>query len=149
MDNSYLPKTENELESWMKDNCCNFDSYSINGNVIFEGFGIDRFGGLFIWYYIERGEKNNLKYFQSEAEIVEHAYNQIKADKWSKAHCIGFTTNKDEMRQLEDILKETGVEFFQDEIPYYGPERPVYRTFVLGCGINKTKHLKGKFRTEK
>lgn len=144
MDNSYSPKTQKELESWMKENCCNFESYSINGNAIYEGFG-----GLFIWYYTERGEKNKLKYFQSESEIIEYAFNQIKTDKWAKTHCIEFTTSKDEKQELESILKDTNVDFFQDEIPYYGLERPVYRTFVLGCDINKTKYLKLKYYEEK
>ena len=39
-DNGNIPKTEKELEEWMKANCANFNSYSINGNVIYEGFGI-------------------------------------------------------------------------------------------------------------
>jgi len=149
MDNNYLPKTEKELESWMKENCYNFENYSINGSAIYEGFGIDNFGGLFIWYYTERGEKNKLKYFQSEREIIEYAFNEIKADKWAKTHCIGFTTNEYEKRELEVILKETNIDFFQDEIPYYGLERPVYRTFVLGCDIKKTEHLKLKYYKEK
>lgn len=149
MDNNYLPKSEKELESWMKDNCYNFESYSINGNVIYEGFGIEHFGGLFIWYYTERGKKNKIKYFQSESEIIEYAFNQIKADKWAKTHCIGFTTSKDEKQELENILKNIKVDFFQDEIPYYGLERPVYRTFVLACDIKKTEHLKFKYYREK
>ncbi|KAA5533552.1 hypothetical protein F0919_13510 [Taibaiella lutea] len=149
MDNSYVPATEKELESWMKENCYNFKSYSINGNSIYEGCGIDNSGGLFIWYYTERGKRTVLKYFPSEPEIVEYAFNQIKADKWAKAHCIGFTTSKAEKQELENILKDANIEFFQDEIPYYGLERTVYRTFVLGCNINKTQHLKLKYCKEK
>jgi hypothetical protein len=37
----------------MKENCFNFEAYSINGNSIYEGFGIDRLGGLFAWYYTD------------------------------------------------------------------------------------------------
>ena len=33
-DDGNIPKTEKELEEWMKANCANFDSYSINGNAI-------------------------------------------------------------------------------------------------------------------
>ena len=149
MSNNYLPKTEKELESWMKENCYNFEGYSINGNFIYEGFGIDNFGGLFIWYYTDRGQMNKLKYFQSEPEIIEYAFNQIKDDKWAKTHCIGFTTSKEEKQNLEAILKDTSIDFFQDEIPYYGLEKPVYRTFVLGCDIKKTEHLKLKFYKER
>jgi len=148
-DNKNLPKTEKELQDWMKDNCYNFSSYSINGNSIFEGFGIDKSDGLFIWYYTERGEKSSLKYFQSENEIIEYALIQIKADKWAMTHCIGFTTDKDEKTELENILREKAIDFFQDEIPYYGMERPVYRTFVFGCDINSTHYLKEIYYKEK
>ena len=57
-DNGNIPKTEKELEEWMKANCANFNSYSINGNAIYEGFGIEIIGGTFIWYYTERGQKD-------------------------------------------------------------------------------------------
>lgn len=149
MDNNYLPKTEKELDAWMKKNCFNFDSYSINGNAIFEGFGIDRSGGLFIWYYTEKGQMSNIKYFQSESEIVKYAFDQIRSDKWAKTYCVGFTMSKNEKEELGSMLEEMSVEYFQDEIPYNGPEQPVYRTFVLGCDINKTKHLKEKYYKEK
>jgi len=145
MSEQQSPVTQEGLENWMKENCYNFNNYSINGNFIHEGFGIDKFGSLFLWYYTERGNKETLEYFQSEAEIISHALSQIKNDNWARTHCIGFTTNISEKKELEGILKNKDVEYFQDEIPYYGAGRPVYRTFVLGCAINKTKHLKDKF----
>lgn len=149
MNNTYTPQTEVELETWMKENCYNFNGYSINGNAIFEGFGIDKSGEIYNWYYTERGQKEPLKHFQSEAEIVAHAYNQIKSDKWAKTHCIGFTTSKEEKNELESLLENADIAFLQDEIPYYGPERPVYRIFVFGCDFNQTKHLKDKYHKEK
>jgi len=139
------PGTEDELERWMKENCYNFNNYSINGNFISEGFGIDRSGSLFSWYYTERGEKNILKYFQSESEIAAYAFHQIKSDKWARTHCIGFTTSIDEKSELEAILRNMGIAYFQDTIPYYGPEQPAYRTFVSGCAITQTIHLKDKY----
>jgi hypothetical protein len=149
MDSDYLPKTEIELENWMKENCFNFTSYSINGNSIYEGYGIDKSGGLYIWYYTERGQKDNLKYFKSEPEIVEYAFNEIKSDKWAKTHCIGFSTNLGKINDLKIELQKMETEFFEDKIPYYGLDRPVYRIFVLGCDIQKTEHLKVKYWTEK
>lgn len=143
------PKTEKELEQWMKENCYNLNSYSINGNVIYEGFGIDKIGGQFIWYYIERGQKNNLQYFRTEKELIEYAYVQMKSDKWAKTHCIGFTTDKDESKDLTKELHRLGIEFLQDEIPYYGPDKPVYRTFVFGCDCNKVNDLKMKYYKQK
>lgn len=149
MNSEFLPLTEIELEKWMKVNCFNFNSYSINGNSIYEGLGIDKSGGLYIWYYTERGQRDNLKYFKSEAEIVEYAYNQIKSDKWAKTHCIGFSTDKTKIGELKSELEKMNTEFFEDEIPYYGINKPVYRIFVLGCDIQKTEHLKEKYWTEK
>lgn len=142
------PDTIVALEKWMIENCFNFDSYSINGNSIYEGCGIDKFGGLFIWYYTERGQRETLKYFRTEKEIVEFAFNEIKSDKWARTHCIGFTTEKAETRELAEKLAELGIEYFQDEIPYYGAHRPVYRTFVLGCDINKVSYIKEKYYRE-
>lgn len=142
---NYIPKTELELEAWMKANCFNFQSYSINGNAIFEGYGIDRFGSLFIWYYTERGERNTLKYFQTEEEIVEYVFTELQNDKWAKAHCIGFTTNKNEAVELSEKLNSLTIDFFQDEIPYYGLNNPVFRTFVLGCDWKRVNDLKQKY----
>jgi hypothetical protein len=135
------PDTIIKLEDWMKENCFNFDNYSINGNSIFEGHGIDKIGGRFIWYYTERGEKRNLEHFQTEKEVVEFAYNAVNSDKWAKAYCIGFTTDMIETKELTDRLKELNIEFIEDKIPYYGLDRPVYRTFILGCDINKSDSL--------
>jgi hypothetical protein len=148
IDDSQIPTTEHDLEAWMKENCFNFNSYSINGNSIYEGFGIDRTSGVFIWYYTERGHKDNIKYFQTEKEIIECAYNQIKSDIWAKAHCIGFTTDKIEARELTEKLKSLSIEFMQDDIPYHGPQRPVYRVFVFGCDYKKVIDLKDKYYKE-
>ena len=147
-DNGNIPKTEKELEEWMKANCANFNSYSINGNAIYEGFGIEIIGGTFIWYYTERGQKDTIKTFTSEQDIIEHAYIQIQSDKWAWTHCIGFTSDKAKSEELCSILTEMDIEHFQDEIPYYGINHPVYRVFVLGCDIKKTMHLKERFQTE-
>ena len=142
---NYLPTTKKELEKWTKENCHNFNGYSINGNAIFEGYGIDNTEGIFTWYFTERGQIKKLQSFQSENEIIVYAFNQIKTDKWARSLCIGFTTSKDEKNELENILQERSIEYFQDKIPYYGIERPVYRTFIYGCDINKTQQLKEKY----
>ena len=138
----YIPQTEAELAQWMKDNCYNFNHYSIGGNLIHEGCGIDTSGGLYIWYYQERGDKRNLEYFDSEAQIVQYAFEQIKADEWAKLHCVGFTTDQEKSKSLANILKERGLELKEDQIPYFGPNKPVYRTYVFGCDHLKCQDLK-------
>ncbi|WFB65358.1 hypothetical protein PZ892_09070 [Sphingobacterium sp. WM] len=145
----FLPKTIIELEEWMKEKCFNFDSYSINGSSIYEGFGIDKSDGLYVWFYTERGQKDNLKYFKTESEIVEYAFNQIKSDKWARTHCIGFSADINKIKDLKNILQTMEITFFEDQIPYYGIDRPVYRIFVSGCDIKKTEYLKEKYWTEK
>lgn len=145
MTNSFVPKTEMELENWMKQNCYNFNSYSINGNFIYEGFGIDKMNEAYIWYYTERGQKNNLATFSTESEAVEHAFNQIKIDKTAKSHCVGFVFNKAESESLSKILKDKNIDFFQDEIPYNGPNKPAYRTFVYGCDIKELTEIQKKY----
>jgi len=147
--NNNIPKTQKELEIWMKQNCANFNSYSINSNSIFEGFGIEVIRGAFTWYYTERGEKRTIKTFQTESEIIEYAYLHIKSDKWAWTHCIGFTSDKTKADELSKVLVNMGISYFKDEIPYYSLHRPVYRIFVLGCDIKKTEFLMEKYYTEK
>ncbi|WP_263602362.1 hypothetical protein [Chryseobacterium sp. PET-29] len=149
MDTNYLPNTIRELEYWMKEHCFNFNSYSINGNPIYEGMGIEQSGNHFTWYYTERGQKQVLETFNTEAEITAYAFNQIKSDKWAKTHCIGFSADIGKITDLKNKLASMNIEYFEDKIPYYGLERPVYRVFVLGCDILKTEHLKKKYWTEK
>lgn len=149
MDNIYAPQTIIELEIWMKENCFNFNTYSINGNRINEGFGIDRSDKMFVWYYTERGQRNNLKYFQSENDIVQFAFNKINGDKWSKTHRVGFSHDKIKIDKLKKELQSHSVEFFEDKIPYYGTTLPIYRIFVFGCDIRKTEHLKEIYLTDK
>ncbi|MFT3933903.1 MAG: hypothetical protein QM726_09835 [Chitinophagaceae bacterium] len=144
MDN-YQPKTIVELQNWMKANCYNFESYAINGNIIYEGCGIEKTDGGFTWYYTERGQKSSLANFQIEADVVAHAFNEIKSDKWAKAHCIGFTENIEEHKALTVILNTMNLKFMQDKIPYYSSGEITYRTFVFGCDVNKTIHLKEKY----
>lgn len=139
-----IPETKSELENWMRENCYNFESYSINGNFIWEGFGIQKDGQVYFWYYTERGKQNNREVFKTEREIVEFAYHQIKSDKWAKTHCIGFTFDKNKTAELISTLEKFEIEYLQDEIPMKINEN-VFRTFVFGCDIKKVEYLKEKY----
>lgn len=44
MSDNNNPKTQKELAKWMKENCANFQDYSINGNFIYDGFRIEKEG---------------------------------------------------------------------------------------------------------
>ncbi|MCW3161145.1 hypothetical protein [Chryseobacterium oryctis] len=138
-----VPKTKIELKNWMESNCYDFRGYSIAGNSISEGFGIEENESSYIWYYTEYGKKENLKYFKLESEIIEYAFNHIKADKWAKANCIGFGTDKNESIKLTEILKNMKIDYFQDQIPF--TDEPIFRTFVFGCDIKKVSFLKNEY----
>jgi len=138
-----IPKTQKDLRLWMEENCYDFRGYSIAQNAISEGFGIEKSNEIYIWYYTDYNKKENLKYFKTESEIVEYAFNQIKSDKWVKANCIGFGGSKSESHELAKILNDLNMDFFQDEIPF--SDKPIFRTFVFGCDIKKVEFLKSKY----
>lgn len=142
-DKNTIPKTQKDLSLWMEENCYNLMGYSIAQNSISEGFGIEKVGEIYIWYYTEYGKKENLKYFKTEEDIVEYAFNQIKTDKWAKANCIGFGNSENESYELAKILDELNIEYFQDKIPF--SNKPIFRTFVFGCHIKKLEFLKSKY----
>ncbi|HVG13592.1 MAG TPA: hypothetical protein VM935_01490 [Chitinophagaceae bacterium] len=143
--NTILPATRSQLEDWMIAQCYNFNSYSVNGSIIHEGYGIDKADDGFVWYYTERGQKSHLKYFQTEKEIVQYAFEALKNDKWARTHCIGFTGDKKEALELAEKLKLLRITFIQDEIPFYGWDKPAFRTFVLGCDHKLVNDLKEQY----
>jgi hypothetical protein len=71
-------ETVEQLENWMIENKYKKHSYII-GNYFFttEGCGIDNNGGLFSWFFTERGERKVLKYFVNEKEAVAYALKKI------------------------------------------------------------------------
>ena len=120
--------TIKQLDEWMTANCYN-DSYAIGNRSINEGCGLDQFGSLYVWYYTERGERQNLNYFQTEQEAVEFAFKEITTDKNANKHLVGFLN----------------VEFYKDEIPYGGFSVIRIRVFVFGCAIKKVLDLRDKY----
>ena len=134
-------KTIIELEKWLKDNCYSMNSYSINGNSIFEGFGIENNGGLFQWYYTERGEKRTLENFATEKDAVDYAYKIITNDEHASRNMIGIFKGNNKVIKITNELKKRGVEYWNDRIPYGGLNDWRTRIFVIGCGIKKVQDL--------
>ncbi|WP_111710232.1 hypothetical protein [Lutibacter citreus] len=141
MKNETEIETELELEKWLKDNCYPMKSYSINGNFIYEGCGIENNGGLYLWYYTERGEKTTLEYFATEKDAVQYALKQIKSDKHSNRNFIGMYKENEEVERIILELKKREVEYWTDKIPYGGINDWKTRIFVIGCGIKKVTDL--------
>ena len=121
----------------MKSNCYTFNNYSINGNFIHEGFGINNDGSLYSWYYTERGQRETLKYFKTEKETVEYALEQIKSDKHANRNYIGMIREKSRLIEIISELNKRDIEYWTDEIPYGGIEDMRTRIFIIGCDIKK------------
>ncbi|MFN8296076.1 MAG: hypothetical protein U0T69_07760 [Chitinophagales bacterium] len=71
--------TISELENWMSENGIKNTFTSNNRFVSDEGLGLEVVDGLYIWYFVERGERQNLEYFNSEKDAVEFVYEFLKS----------------------------------------------------------------------
>lgn len=134
-------KTEFQLEQWLKENCYSMNSYSINGNFIYEGYGLENNDGLYQWYYTERGEKKVLEYFATENDAVQYALKTIKADEHANRNYIGMYNSQIEVKKVISELEKRGIEFWTDIIPYGGINDLRTRIFAIGCGIKKVQDL--------
>jgi uncharacterized Rmd1/YagE family protein len=130
-----------ELEKWLKENCYSMNSYSINGNFIYEGFILENNGGICEWNYTERGEKRILKHFATEKDAVDYALKKIKSDEHANRNYIGMYKSETEVEKNLAELRKRGIEYWTDKIPYGGMNDWRTRIFVIGCGIEKAKDL--------
>lgn len=73
-------KTIVDLEKYLVVNHPDKNNFIIGnfGKYGFDGFGLDRQGSLYIWFYYEKNEKQNLAYFDSEDKAVEFALKEIE-----------------------------------------------------------------------
>lgn len=73
-------KTINELEKFLKENYPELNYFVIGnyGKYGNDGFGLEKFGSLFVWFYYERNNRENLKYFRTEKEAVDFVLSEIE-----------------------------------------------------------------------
>jgi len=70
--------TVRELEDWMLHNGIK-NTFTETGRFLTdEGFGLEKVSEIFIWYFIERVERQNLMYFTSEKDAVQFVYNYVR-----------------------------------------------------------------------
>lgn len=136
--------TIKELDEWMTSHCYN-DTYAIANRQIFEGYGLATSGKLYVWYFTERGKRENLKYFHTEKEAVTYAFNIISSDKFANRHLIGFIKEKSKEQELLVELEKRKIEYWKDEIPYGGKNDPRTRVFVFGCDLYQVLDLQAKY----
>ena len=138
-------KTLKDLDDFMKTNCYNLDIYSINKQPKYDGFGIEKWGELFVWFYVERGERENLNYFSTEQEATKFVYGIISKDAFAKSNLLTSIEDPILKEELKEELKLKEIEYWTDNIPHLGKHNILTRFFVVGCDIKKTTNLKTKF----
>ena len=117
------------------------NSYSINGNFIYEGYILEKNGRFYQWNYTERGKKSTLEYFTTEKNAVEYALKKIKSDEHANLNFIGMYKESSELEKILSELKNRKIEYWTDSIPYGGLNDYRTRIFVIGCGIKKATDL--------
>ena len=134
------------LEDWMVENCMNNKITPGNRFETDDGVGLEKYGDLYIWYHSERGEKENLKYFNTEKEAVEFVYEYVRKNKYANSHLVGNFKDQNLKREIIAELKNRNIKYWNDEISYLSFN--LYRFFVYRCDIKKVTDLKEKYLIE-
>ncbi|RKR82970.1 hypothetical protein BDD43_3169 [Mucilaginibacter gracilis] len=136
--------TIQQLDDWMTTNCYNEYTFGVGNRKLVEGNGIKKTNDGFIWYYTERGQEQDLQYFETEQQIVEFAFKKINGCITALSHMVGFikdTEDKFEENALLAELEKRNIKFSKDQIPYKVSDTRI-RVFVFGCDINQCLDLK-------
>lgn len=140
--------TIKELEDWMVENCMNNKITPGNRFETDDGVGLEKYGDLYIWYHSERGEKENLKYFNTEKEATEFLYEYLRKDKYANSHLIGRFKDRNLKSELIIELKKRNIKYWNNEISQWGINNNIMNVFVYRCDIKKVTDLKEKYLIE-
>ncbi|MEM7059361.1 MAG: hypothetical protein AAF557_17390 [Pseudomonadota bacterium] len=139
--------TLDQVKTWMHQSGCNFIGYQIGHASIDEGYILRQERGEFTWSYSERGKITRLETFDDEASAVAFAVQRICEDAWACSHSIGIAKNPRVLTEIISTLDARRIAYFQDEIPYGGPNDPRYRVFVHGKHAAQVADLREKYRS--
>jgi hypothetical protein len=135
--------TIKELEDWMAENCMKNKITPGNRFETDDGVGLEKYGNLYIWYHSERGEKENLNYFNTEKEAVEFIYEYLRKDKYANSHLVGNFKDQNLKNEIIAEFTNRNIKYWNDEISYLSFN--IYRFFVYRCDIKKVADLKEKY----
>lgn len=96
----------------------------------------------------ERGNKEILKSFMSEKELVDFTLEVLKKNRWYKAHLVAWVRNDSEIKSAEKELKEMNIDFERNDIPNYSKGKRAYRIFVFGRDVLLLETFKMKYMRE-
>ncbi len=136
--------TIKDLEKWLAENCIKNTFTPGNRYETDDGFGIENYNGMFIWYQTERGQKENIKYSITEKEIVDYAFEIIKNDKYLNSHLVGSLNDALLCENLLNELKKRNIDYWNQEISQ-GAGKSLFRVYVYRCDVKKVTDLKDKY----
>ena len=140
--------TIKELEDWMVENCMNNKITPGNRFETDDGVGLEKYGDLYIWYNSERGEKENLNYFNTEKEATEFLYEYLRKGKYANSHLVGRFKDRNLKSELIIELKKRNIKYWNNEISQWGINNNIMSVFVYRCDIKKVTDLKEKYLIE-
>lgn len=131
-------RTIQDLERYLEDECYCFMGITIGKHHSPEGYVIKQEGDRYIFGHTERGRLEVLKSFETEAELVAHAYMVLCRDKWRKAHCVSWTWSKEKIKAAEEELRKLNIPFERNDVARFDVEHGrAYRIFVFGKDVKR------------
>jgi len=137
-----------ELDQCFQQEGCNLSNYAIGvRGLASDAYCLVRYRGNWRVFYTERG-CDHPPIFEStnEEEACEFFYSFIM--RFRHDHCVGFFRSQAKTDALCEKLREHGIPFYQDTIPYGGPQDVRHRVFVVGKDIFKARDLLGELPLE-
>lgn len=140
--------TLHDLEKYLEDACYSFSEITIGSHYAPEGYVIEKSNDSYNYCYSERGNKQIIKSFTNEKDLVDYAVCKLDSNKWNKAHLVAWLWTKEEIKEAELVLEKKNISFSRNDIPNFSEGKTAYRIFVFGRDIllldaYKKKYLKG------
>lgn len=133
--------TISELESYLVLNGYDFYDMTIGSHYATQGAVIEKEGNKYNFSYKERGEKDLIHSFDTEAELVKYSLEYVS----HKEYLVAYNKDIQEILKAESELQSYGIHFERNDIPSFsftGDTR--YRIFVYGTDIFKLTEFKKK-----
>lgn len=98
-------------------------------------------------FYVEKGNKTH-EFFVSldEQDSCDKFIETLDKEKNSKAFCICSYIKEDDVEKLEVIVKDAGMKYFRNDVPYGRYSDMRYRIFVYGKDRFKAQEFANKIR---
>ena len=124
-----------ELSDFLQNECYQEQTYHIGSGwkVCADAYCLEQTNYGHEIFYVERGERGKaIQNFTNEDEACRAFIKLLNQQQFSKAHCIGNFTLKEEADAIAEQLISTGITLHRDAIPYSSSVDLRYRVFVFG-----------------